>query len=203
MQSMVGAHIPATHSRVRAHPSYRSRSGRSERAFSVVELLVVLVIVGLLIALVAPSLRNARRAPEGPGVELAAGSLWRAIGRYRADNRGGWPSAATMASISSSGTVSGASTAMRATLRGPSGEPYLQVWPTHPTDSARPIRVIAGSGTPAASNVTGEPHLMYASTATSGWLAAYDSRGKRRWCRSVQSISGAAFENGAAGGIAC
>jgi prepilin-type N-terminal cleavage/methylation domain-containing protein len=195
-RSMVGAHIPA---RERPVPR-RGRLGvhASESGFTLIELVIVAVITAIMFAIVLPSIQNARKAPEGPGLEVAASSLWRGMSRYRADYRGAFPPSGAIISASGQGSVQAAGTALKGTLKGPSGQPYMERFPVLPNDSERPIRVYPAK--PASSSA---PYLVLTVAGQSGRLEAYDSRGARRWCRAVETISSGGFEMGGAGRVAC
>ena len=169
-----------------------------EDGFSLIELLVVLVIISILMAAVLPSIRNARKAPDGPGLEVAASSLWRASMRYRADHRGTFPPTSALTGPSSQSSVTGASSQLKSTLKSPAGEPYLTKFPSMPTNSQVPVPVRTSSA-----GATGSPYLVYSSSGFTGRLEAYDANGKRRWCRAVSSVGTAQFENGGGGRIAC
>jgi prepilin-type N-terminal cleavage/methylation domain-containing protein len=191
---MAGAHTPAGRDRVRA----RDGRGMPERGFTLIELLIVMIIIAIVTAMVMPSVRSARQAPDGPGIEVAASSLWRAIGRHRSDHRGQFPAPAAIIAASTAESTNEASTQIQTALRSPSGEPYLRRFPSLPGNSSRPIQVhVAPPG------VTGTPYLVYTVAGQTGRMEGYDSGGRLRWCRSVQTITGDQFQNGNAGRIAC
>lgn len=171
---------------------------RGEFGFSIVELLVVMVIIATVLAIVLPSVQGARRAPDGPGLEVAASALWRATSRYRVDHRGEFPPSSTLINASNSETIAGASSALRSSLKSSSGEPYLATFPSLPTNSSRPLPIRA-----AQESSSSTPYLVYTESGLSGRIEAYDNYGKRRWCRSVSSIDPSEFEVGGSGQLEC
>ena len=193
---MVGAHNPACGVPVRMHGDARVRPG--ERGFTLIELLVAIVIISVLFALLLPSVDSARKAPERPGLEVAASSMWRAVARYRADYRGAFPASAPLVSASAQASPQAANATLKTALRSPSGQPYLDSFPVMPGNSQKPIRIFTAK--PASYK---DPYLLYVSAGQVGRLEAWDSRGKRAWCRAVENIAVNRFQNGGAGQVAC
>jgi prepilin-type N-terminal cleavage/methylation domain-containing protein len=194
---MAGAHTPPGEYRVRERGRGRLPE-RAERAVTLIELLIVMIIIAIVTAMVLPSVRSARQAPDGPGIEVAASSLWRAFGRHRSDHRGLLPASAPIVAASNAATTNHASNQIATVLRSPSGEPYLLRFPSLPGNSSRPIQVRT-----APAGATGTPYLVYVVAGQVGRLEGYDSGGRMRWCRSVQQVTGAQFQNGGGGRITC
>lgn len=170
---MVGAHTPARFWTVPAHGSEGPCANaptrrRSEAGFSLIELLVVLVIIAILIAIVAPQFGGTRQRSSGPLINAGAGAIWRGVQHYRVENHGVLPPPSMLANAG-------------ATLVNPGGGRYVQRWPTDGTGT-QPMSVQAGSGATPPTTVApraGGTVLYQATGATpTGWLAAYSNDGR-------------------------
>jgi general secretion pathway protein G len=176
---MVVAHDPSDAVAVlRPGPACASarttRARDRERGFTFVELLVVMLIIGIITTAVAPTLLNQRARGSGPGVNVAAGAIWRSVQNYRIDNRGTFPPT----SMVQPGPA----------FSDPAGQEYIRSWPEGP--DGEPIRVRPGGMgmPPATMSSTGAGGVVvYGASGRAGWVAGYGADGRRVFVRGVST----------------
>lgn len=163
----------------------------SERGFTLVELLVVLVIAAVLGMIALPALKSARESSGGPVSNVGAGEVWRGIQAWRIDNHGQYPPPALLEQRDASGHPG-------AGLTDPSGKRYIK-WPTD--SNGQPLKIVTqttdvqgwiGSlpqASPARANTVVYTRTTGESVAA---LAGYDPKGRLNYRRgtsnSVQPI---------------
>lgn len=160
---MVGAHTHAGEAAVRqhGHGCAPTSATRGESAFSIIELVVVVLIIAILLAIALPNVRSASDGPAAPATAIAGGTVWRAVQQWRLENGGTMP-AAPMLTNSGAGLVD------------PAGERMVRPWPK--TGRGEPVVLNASAGV--APPMAGPPNsLAYASAGNTGWLVGYGPRG--------------------------
>lgn len=159
-----GAHNPAG-----AWPFPRS-AGRAERAFSLVEMIVVMVLVAIALMAAIHTLSSIRRSSADQRYQAAASQIWRGVGAWRQDNKGALPPASLLA-------------AGPARFRNVAGAPYIKQWPEDPMTD-KPLAPRPGSGAaPPATGPSGQ--VLYAANGNAGWVAAYGFDGRPVFIRAV------------------
>lgn len=159
---------------------------RSERGFTLVEILVVLIVIAMLMAIAIPTLNRSTRATDAPQMALAGGALWRAIHQFRADNHGSMPPVATLTAASTAATPGTG-------FEDPGRHRYLESWPRDNAD--RPVQVLNGGtgAVPTAANYCASRagRLVYGGTSGTSphtaWLVGCSSQGQMVFRRSVMS----------------
>lgn len=148
-------------------------SARAERGFTLIEIIVVLVLVGVLLAVGLSSLSSVRRNSADTRYVSAASTIWRGIGSYRLDNKGALPPRAQLENRGSSFTN-------LAEVR------YVKEWPQDPA-TGQPLQLRWMGGTNRAPTTGPERSVVYSVNGNTGWLAAYGAGGRRIFLRAIQS----------------
>lgn len=153
-----------------------------------IEIVVVMLLVSILIAVVAPSINGPRKASTTSTQAIAAEAVWRGVMMYRLDNQGLFPTAAEMAPASGdygAGVVAPGS-----------GRRYIRPWPANMQGVRIGLVVkpaVAGgfpSPLPSTTAVSADRSVLVYSVGANrlaGWIAAYNSSGKLVYRRSVNS----------------
>lgn len=134
----------------RTAPALANRRHRApKKGFTLVELLVVMIIVGVLAAVAAPKLLSTSKSATDNGLKQTLGVVRNAIEMYAADNNGAYPAA------------DGTQTTFNANL-----SPYLQ------TNVPFPSSLVDAKNNSVRIQTTGQP-LTADASPTTGW--AYDN----------------------------
>lgn len=157
----------------------------SERGFSLVELLVVLVMVAILMAVILPQLGTARSKVSAPEMNVAAGGIWRGIQNYRIDN--GHLPPTTM--LQNQHTLSPPGN----TFADPGGTRYVKRWPSDPKGTTAQVRVVNGGGLPTTTDPSRGGQIIYSAAGArplTGYLVAYSADGRIVFRRSIGTTVG-------------
>jgi len=105
--------------RVPAHGTQVPVIGR-ERAFTMIEIIVVMVIVAMVVAVAVPTLRGTMKRTQNPQNAIGGNAIWSGIQAYRIEHRGKFPPA---------NVVDGTDNSHGTKLVDPAGKRYIVAWP--------------------------------------------------------------------------
>lgn len=154
------------------HPAGAGRFGRgsdAERGFSLLEMIIVLVLVGIALMAAIFSMSSVKRSGNDAKYATAASQVWRGVGAWRQDNKGALPPATALAGGGSN-------------FQSITGSRYVRYWPEDPR-TGEPLAVAGARGAP---STTGSPGtVVYSTNGTTGWMAAYGHDGRAVFLRAV------------------
>lgn len=150
---------------------------RSSKAFTLVEILIVVVILGILAAIVIPQFTNASQEAQTGNVRSQLQTLRGQIELFRVRNNGSVPviDGSTPWSDMLAGTNNNAGLGTTNSF-GREQEPYMRAAPTNPRNQQSTIEVVTGTVDPratAAANVATATSPGWVYNTTTGALAAY------------------------------
>lgn len=149
-------------------PTIRSRTDR-QAGFSLVELLVVFVIIGVLAGLTLVVATRTTRGRHDAAYRAAAATIWNGAAAVRHDRKGRFPTGAELTPQLASIT----------------GAPYVPRWPEDPaTGGAMVLGAGSGAVPPAASPALADT-VVFWSAQGQAWIAAYGFDGRVVFQRSA------------------
>ena len=153
---------------------------RSDAAFSMVEIIVVMVIMAVLGGVGATMLQSASKGQSAPMTAATGGVVWRGIEAWRMEEGAGLlPTANRLTAGNGHGGYAGG-------LVDGAGSLLIPAWPE--ASKGAPVKVHAGSSAvPPTTSTTWANDLVYFASADrrTGWLAAYGSSGALVFRRSI------------------
>ena len=144
-------------------------SQRIKKGFTLIEILIVVIILGILAAIVIPQFSNASTAAKTSAVTSTAQSLRSQISLYKLQHNDTLPPAATFWTLMTGQTdSSGAAWTTASTLPGPYG-PYMQSIPVNALNSLSTVTDVPGA------LYVAPPGTSVNSPAVTGWAYDYNS----------------------------
>lgn len=165
----------AAYATVRTHPPLTHRTASPRRAFTLVELLVVIGIIALLISILMPALGRARQAAQSVRCLNNLKQLYNCLMFYAQDNKGVFPAAVGK---TPSGTLSYQWPVPRRLGRKDEGKNYVRdprIW-SCPSDKTDWVNVRPGGYADQGLHITGtgvntsRPNISYGYNQTAGML---------------------------------
>lgn len=140
--------------------------GRVRKAFTLVEILIVVVILGILAAIVIPQFTNASEDAQVGNVVTQLQSIRNQIELYRVRNNGQVPDLVALSP--DWGDPNGATAA----ARGLRGSDYLRSAPINPRTGTS--EVIAGTAAPTSAVAVGDPGWVFDVATGNIWANGFD-----------------------------
>jgi len=138
-------------------------SQRVKKGFTLIEILIVVIILGILAAIVIPQFSNASTSAKTSSVTSTAQSLRSQIALYKLQHNDVLPAVGTFWNLMTTQTDASGAAYTTASTSGPFG-PYMQSVPTNALNQLSTVTDVAGALYPTVN-----------ATAATGWAYDYNS----------------------------